>query len=472
MEKLTFETAKHAHWRENYSFDSCKLNRQGYGYFIADYITNEYDGFVLNLNGPWGTGKSHFMRRLYTSLLSRRHPVIYIDAWESDFSKDPLTVVTSELLSQLMLMNDSIGQHTGTLKQLFGKALKGTIYGSAGFITHKLLGDASIGIEPVKALLEEPSHEEFLDQLTSNYQGQVAAIEEIRKQLSALAETLRANYSAELPVVVLIDELDRCRPNYAVEMLEVVKHFFNTPNLVFVIASDTEQLTHSISMLYGDSFDSKRYLKRFFDREARLPIPNKAQYIQALQLDTGRYFNSLTLAPVHLDENSYLPYLTCIIDSFNLEIRDINQVLAKLYSCLRSVQGIQNKTGIEQFIDFPMLLIAIIEQHLGISSYTGRSNTNKKPTDYHKSGKIDADLDIRLISTLSAEFCSIYTRNNLQDRMNQSDLKHHYGTGSSLTRTQYIDGYLKSIIHRNNSAGKTWLWSDYKNLVEMAATLE
>ena len=92
---------KHHNWLEEFTFENCRLNRNDYGQFIADYITEENEGFVLNLNGAWGSGKTQFLKRLYTLLNNQSHPTIYIDAWESDFTKEPLTVVSSELLSQL-----------------------------------------------------------------------------------------------------------------------------------------------------------------------------------------------------------------------------------------------------------------------------------------------------------------------------------------------------------------------------------
>lgn len=92
---------------------------------------------------------------------------------------------------------------------------------------------------------------------------QITAIENIRGQLSYLAEDLQNHYNVNIPVVVLVDELDRCRPSYAIEMLEVIKHFFTTKNFVFIVATDTSQLTHSINAVYGANFDSSQYLKRF-----------------------------------------------------------------------------------------------------------------------------------------------------------------------------------------------------------------
>jgi hypothetical protein len=141
MENLFVKNAKYADWQKTHNFDNCKLARKGYGEFLTAYITGENDGFVLNLNGSWGSGKTEFLKRLYTLLLTKRHPVIYIDAWESDFSKEPLTVVTSELLKQLERFNEGIGAHSETqaVKELCGKFLKGSLIGLAGIVSKTLI---------------------------------------------------------------------------------------------------------------------------------------------------------------------------------------------------------------------------------------------------------------------------------------------------------------------------------------------
>ena len=100
----TNPTPKYNEWLTKYTFDNCGVGRKQYGEFLASFIKGEKNGFVLNLNGKWGTGKTQFLRRLYTHFYHDNHPVIYIDAWESDFTNDPLLVVASELLNQLSTM--------------------------------------------------------------------------------------------------------------------------------------------------------------------------------------------------------------------------------------------------------------------------------------------------------------------------------------------------------------------------------
>lgn len=282
MHHSLLDNAKYLSWKETHTFHNCKLNRKDYGQFLANYLIGEKDGFVLNLNGSWGTGKTEFLKRFYVELMERGYPTIYIDAWESDFSQEPLTVVASELLSQLeRLMDGTISDgEIIKVKSALGKALKGTLVGLAGIASAKLLNDSAIGMEAINKLLDE-APQNITKQLAEDYQSQIEAINTTREALGALAESLQTVNGSALPVIVLIDELDRCHPTYAIEMLEVIKHFFAIKGFVFVIATDTEQLCHSITSVYGDNFDSSQYLKRFFNRKASLPTPNISEYIQA-----------------------------------------------------------------------------------------------------------------------------------------------------------------------------------------------
>ena len=81
------------------------------------------------------------------------------------------------------------------------------------------------------------------------------------------------------PVVVVIDELDRCRPLYAIELLEVAKHLFSVEIIVFVLAINLRQLGHSIKAVYGSDFDSHEYLERFIDITIPLPMAERVHFI-------------------------------------------------------------------------------------------------------------------------------------------------------------------------------------------------
>ena len=91
------------------------------------------------------------------------------------------------------------------------------------------------------------------------------------------------------PLVVFIDELDRCRPTYAIELLEVAKHLFAVDGVVFVLGVNRSELAESVKAVYGASFNAEGYLHRFFDIDIRLPSPDRKAFIEsqlkAIRLD-------------------------------------------------------------------------------------------------------------------------------------------------------------------------------------------
>lgn len=488
MPDCLFSEPKYKEWLESSTFDNCLLKRKEFGQFLTNYLVGEKEGFVLNLNGAWGTGKTEFCKRLYSDLITKNYPCVYIDAWESDFSKEPLTVVASELLKQMEeLHSDVVGlEKTKEIKKVLGRTLKGLFVGLAGGVTKKLFDDSATGIAAAQQLVGvEAAPETFIDQLATDYTEQVESIKFIRQTLTDLAEALESEVGTQLPVVVIIDELDRCRPDYAIEMLEVIKHFFTTKNFVFVVASDTQQLCESIKNIYGNKFDSNQYLKRFFDRTATLPEPNNHDYINAIDFDfTG--ITDLRLYPrVSENERMFIvKTISAFSDGFDLKIRDIDQLLNKVLSCLRTAKAYQDAQGISQAVNLPVLICGLIEYEKNLPSYHERTNRNEsrpvlinQNVDYEEEIPLTLLIEICLFSiTERAEEDADSYRGTLRTRysipvgsdFNPSNWEHE-GTSAS------IRNLLNRVVTINsasiNGQGKSWLWSDYKQVIELAGYL-
>ncbi|MEZ8110053.1 P-loop NTPase fold protein [Vibrio splendidus] len=488
MPDCLFSEPKYKEWLESATFDNCLLKRKEFGQFLANYLVGEKEGFVLNLNGAWGTGKTEFCKRLYSDLISKNHPCVYIDAWESDFSKEPLTVVASELLKQMEeLHSDVVGlEQTKEIKKVLGKTLKGLFVGLAGGVTKKLFDDSSTGIAAAQQIVGvEVAPEAFIDQLATDYTEQVESIKFIRQTLSDLADALESEVGTQLPVVVIVDELDRCRPDYAIEMLEVIKHFFTTKNFVFVIASDTQQLCESIKNIYGNEFDSNQYLKRFFDRTATLPEPNNHDYINAIDFEFTET-TDLNLYPrVSESERIFIvKNISAFSDGFDLKIRDIDQLLNKVLSCLRTAKAYQDTQEISQAVNLPVLICGLIEYEKNLPSYYARTNNNEsRPVLINQN--VDYEEEIPLSLLINICFFSITKRVEEYDDRYRSITRTRYSipVGSDFDPSNWEhEGTSASVrnlvskvanVNSNSIDGrcKSWLWSDYKQVIELAGYL-
>lgn len=109
-------------------------------------------------------------------------------------------------------------------------------------------------------------------------------LEEIRNIIkTALIDAVVENAQK---LVIFVDEMDRCRPTFAVDLLESIKHYFEDDRIIFFISTNKAQLVHTISRYYGDDFDSSRYLNKFFDINLQLPLINKHSYLTSIGFST------------------------------------------------------------------------------------------------------------------------------------------------------------------------------------------
>lgn len=138
--------------------------------------------------------------------------------------------------------------------------------------------------------------------------------------------------------MLIIDELDRCRPTYAIEVLEKAKHFFNVAGMVFVLAVDNGQIRHSIKSVYGVGMDVDGYLKRFIDLPYTLPRPKKELFCKALfgRFSLDEYFNTLPDSQKRQDKERFLRIFTELFDILNFSLREQEQCFSQLSIALRT----------------------------------------------------------------------------------------------------------------------------------------
>ncbi len=159
------------------------------------------------------------------------------------------------------------------------------------------------------------------------------SIKEFNENMQTILDLIKEEKS--LPLFILIDELDRCRPNYAIELLENIKHIFDIPNIYFIIATNSKQLSHSINAIYGMNFSSHTYLKRFFDLEYNLKEPNRYEFINFLfeknNFDDSRFFNFIDDSSYE-NKNKNVIMILELSNIFELSLRDITQVINHLFT--------------------------------------------------------------------------------------------------------------------------------------------
>lgn len=250
--------------------------------------------FVLAIDAAYGEGKTFFLTKLRQHL-AEKHPVAIVDAWVDDASDEPLLAIMSAINDALEPYLESGAKTKAWLKGATAAALPiiGKLAIGAGKTALRKYAGDSIPDEII-ALVDEKSkpslEERVIDEVIGEAANSISCLADklgaemlagykerqqskasFKRNMRALVAGLKNDTEGlTKPLFVIIDELDRCRPDYAIKVLEEVKHLFDIPGVVFIIAMHGDQLEHSIAAVYGAKFEAKSYLNRFFTRRYAL----------------------------------------------------------------------------------------------------------------------------------------------------------------------------------------------------------
>lgn len=259
-------------------FEYDLLNRKQYADVLTQIVKNTEDGFTLSINADWGYGKTTFVKMWEATLQNEGYKTIYFNAWESDFVADPMMALIDGLVNNLG--NVSLSED----KKKIISALVDTAIGFVEIIPG--IGGYGKIAEAIKNGVDTYQNNPSEIQ---KFRGIQKIVSDFKEKLSEFAQSI----DDKKPLVIFIDELDRCRPDYAVKMLECVKHFFSKNNIIFVISVDKGVLCKSIKAFYGGlDIDTEAYLRRFVEIEFDLPEPNISDFIEAQfkQKEMSKYY--------------------------------------------------------------------------------------------------------------------------------------------------------------------------------------
>lgn len=272
----------------------------------SEAVLNDGSG-VVSLDAKFGMGKTHFLQMFETHLETKGFDCFFIDAWRGDFYHSPLLTILLEFVNYL----DKNKKLTAELKQELLEILK-IACRTAGLAGNQLLKNAT-GID-CKEIFNEAKEKSEMDKVLQDYREQKDLLQNTKDFLETYIKQLKK------PLVILVDELDRAKPSYAVEFLESLKHFFDVKNIVFVLAVNREQIESSVKCLYGN-LNFNEYYRKFATSNISLPyflgnsniLSNYIQKKVTHQLDRlfpisiSRYFfgyfsNVFELSPRQINE--------------------------------------------------------------------------------------------------------------------------------------------------------------------------
>lgn len=249
--------------------------RRRLGEQLTNYIDRLNCGAVLALDARWGEGKTWFVRHWKKHLENENHNVIYLDAFANDFLEDPFLTIAAEISQAFKNSNEIDGEEVEDFNSKTASVLISLasiipmIAARAGLhmIGLGALGEAAQQTyKEGKELYDLASDQitekvkEKIEEKINSHQIEKETIQDFKNELDKLAEKL------DKPLVFIIDELDRCRPDFSIRLIERIKHFFDIKNIVFVLVMDKVQFSKVVCHNYGyDETLGEAYLDKFVD---------------------------------------------------------------------------------------------------------------------------------------------------------------------------------------------------------------
>lgn len=257
--------------------------------YFYNILQAQESASTIAIDGRWGSGKTFFVRQT-KMVINALNPscdmdeekktkatirlpfpkndeekenysiAVYYDAWENDNDTEPVLSLIYEITKQLSV-DFSLSDKS--------------IVKTAGAIIEAISGHNVNGIKD--ALTSEDPFTKFKEQ------------KDVEQKIKDFFTSLLAERGNRL--VIFIDELDRCKPTFAVHLLEQIKHYIIDDRITFVFSVNLEQLQHTIKHYYGANFDSCRYLDRFFDLRISMPPADLDKFYSQFGLGSSTALN-------------------------------------------------------------------------------------------------------------------------------------------------------------------------------------
>lgn len=314
-----------------------RIGNQEYLSSIIRLLSSIDDNEVICIDGNWGVGKTFLVKQLIYLIvhcnednneqfkivesekdiltkLFQNNLVFYYNAWENDDHSNVLESLIYNLLNDYPKYKNEI---TNNLNK--EEALKEILNIVTKIVSSKLFNVdlSSDKIDKIKTF------KDISDEINTTEEKK----ELFKKLLDKILDNKR--------MILVIDELDRCNPNYATKILEVIKHFYNLTNITVIVVSNNNELQNTIKQQYGQNFNAYNYLNRFFDYT--FTIDNNRS------IDYSKIF-------LKFKNETYLPHEVsyAMMEKYRFTLRDCNRYRL-LYDT--SIEYIEDKSRRNFFLN-------------------------------------------------------------------------------------------------------------------------
>lgn len=340
------------------NFKQCALGREEFGKRLTELFDRVHRPMVVALDGTWGSGKSTFLQMwmgAHQNDFGGKSHLVFFDAFKHDFMDDPLTSIVGCIIQdETKLQKSSLIKLKEAGKKLAKPAVRATLAMASAGLTEaaSAVGDAATAVATDVVKKE-------VDKFWETNSDKITAIDSFRTSLQKLVSEKDGEQSN---LVVIVDELDRCRPDYALSVLEYMKHFFTEKNVHFILGVNLNSLKESIKARYGQGIDAEAYLKKFISITANIDGTNEKEF--------GETYNSISYlkyavkkfdVPNNLIEITK-DQLTRLNTTREISLRDIDQICFAL--------SLYIETDANYYWGYSMITVtALLAKHFDQSLY-------------------------------------------------------------------------------------------------------
>lgn len=247
------------------AFADDALDRQKLGEGVYKLLQQLPKG-VVAIDGEWGIGKTWFGQNLKTLIDTQdEFGSIWIDAFEADWVDDPALTLISSIGAGLE--EEKKNSFFDSVAPLVAKAIPGLVKAAAQTAGNFIGLDKDV-LDTTADILRDES-EEIVRLKLEELAERKKILEHLKEQIATHIKDAKGG-----KIVVIVDELDRCSPAYAIRLLERLKHLFNIDGVVFLLLWNRSQIKQTVEAFYGAGTDGAMYLDKFIDYPITIPITN------------------------------------------------------------------------------------------------------------------------------------------------------------------------------------------------------
>ena len=300
-----------------------------FGKRLANLVSDVNEPLVITLDAPWGSGKTVFIKQWVGLIKRRGGKVVYFDAFADDFHGNAFLALASQIHSlatrTLNENNDpSLKTFLDATKKV-GKIIAPTVL---DIWLRKITG-GMVNYSDIESVIKafENESEKVVSEKIENFDEESASLEAFREALENVSKSItkgkKESSHKSPPLIFIVDELDRCRPPFALEVIERIKHLFSVENVCFVLVTNLTHLETAIRGAYGMEFDAHTYLEKFYQLKIVLPEPDFSE-----QNRRNKYLDYLwkNLKPEFRGQGSTEPILSEIKHLANAHALSLRQM--------------------------------------------------------------------------------------------------------------------------------------------------